>query len=202
MAVRKILEIPHPILRQRAKKVRNIDSDVLRLAYDMVETMDAFSGVGLAANQVGDLRRLIAIHLPDEDEARIYINPEITQREGEREVEEGCLSLPGYKGLINRSVTIKFRALNHESKTVKLNADELLAQALEHEVDHLNGILYVDHLESHERLYKIEPDEDDPQVEDTSNIALPTDEQVDKFGDADNNLSSGGSDTPASLKIR
>ena len=111
--------------------------------------------------------------------------------------------LPGYKGFINRSVTIKFRALNHEFKTVKLDADELLAQALEHEVDHLNGILYVDHMDSHEKLIKIEPkEEEDAEAEESSSdLALPTDEQVDKFGGAEQDPSAG-SDTPASLKIR
>ncbi|MCI0438641.1 MAG: peptide deformylase [Chloroflexi bacterium] len=159
MAVLPILELPHPALRKRAKKVKTIDSSILELAHDMVDTMRKANGVGLAANQVGALWRVITVQLPEEQEARIYINPEIVYREGEREIEEGCLSIPGYRGYIKRSVWIRFRALDHTAKVVKLKAEELLSQALEHEVDHLNGILYIDHLESHQKLEKIEPEE-------------------------------------------
>ena len=159
MAVLPILELPHPVLRQRARKVREIGAKTLRLAYDMVDTMRDAGGIGLAANQVGALQRVIVIQLPEEDEeARIYFNPEIVHREGQREVEEGCLSVPGYRGIISRSLWVKFSALDHTSKTVKLKADELLSQVMEHEVDHLNGILYLDHLESHDNLVKIEPE--------------------------------------------
>lgn len=208
MAVLPILEIPNPILRKRARKVRSINSSILKLAYDMVETMRDASGVGLAANQVGDLHRVIVIQLADEDEARIYINPEIVHREGEREVEEGCLSIPGYRGLITRSVSIKFRALDHESTVVKLKADELLAQALEHEVDHLNGILYSDHLASHQKLYPIEPapeDEesegDDSQDDGEPDVLMPTEEEVERINaESESNLDAR--ETPASLKVR
>lgn len=166
MTARKILQLPHPALRRRARRVRGIDRAVLRLAYDMVDTLRQADGVGLAANQVGELWRVIVLQLPEEDEARIYINPEITQAEGEREVEEGCLSIPGYRARINRSVWIKFRALDAAAATVKLKAEDLLAQALEHEVDHLNGILYIDHMADHQRLIKVdEPgggDSDEP----------------------------------------
>ena len=163
MPVLAILEIPNPVLRQRAKRIRAVDSSTLRLAYDMVDTMREARGVGLAANQVGVLKRLIVVQLPDDEEARIYINPEIVRREGEREVEEGCLSIPGYKGLITRSVWIRFRAMDHTSQTVKLRAEELLAQVLEHEVDHLNGILYSDHLKDHQQLVLV-PTEPDSEV--------------------------------------
>ena len=155
MAVRQILEIPHPILRQRAKKVRRVDKKLLRLAYDMVDTMREAGGVGLAANQVGELRRLIVIQIQEEEEARIYINPEILRREGEREVEEGCLSHVGYRAMINRSIWVRFGALDHTEKLVKIKAEGLLAQAMEHEVDHLNGILYLDHLADHSELYRV-----------------------------------------------
>lgn len=162
LTARKILQLPHPALRRRARRVRGIDRAVLRLAYDMVDTLRQADGVGLAANQVGELWRVIVLQLPEEDEARIYINPEITQAEGEREVEEGCLSIPGYRARINRSVWIKFRALDHSAAAVKLKAEDLLAQAIEHEVDHLNGILYIDHMADHQRLIKVdEPGGDD-----------------------------------------
>lgn len=157
MAVLPIITFPNAVLRQRAKKVREIDKPLLRLAHDMIDTMHANYGVGLAANQVGVLKRVIVIQLPEEEEPRIYINPEIVVREGEREVEEGCLSVPGYIGTITRSILVRFRALDSTSKLVRLKADGLLAQALEHEVDHLNGILYIDHLKSHEALRELPP---------------------------------------------
>ena len=168
MAIREILHIPHPILRRRAKRVRRIDKNLLELAHDMVDTMRDAGGVGLAANQVGDLRRLVVIQIPEEEEARIYINPEILRREGQREVEEGCLSHPGYRAMIYRSMWVRFGAVDHTEKVVKIKTDGLLAQAMEHEVDHLNGILYIDHLEDHTMLYKIEEPVPETDVEDDS----------------------------------
>jgi peptide deformylase len=189
VSVLPILELPHPTLRQRARKVRTIGPKTLRLAYDMIDTMHDAAGVGLAANQVGSLQRVIVIQLPEEEETRIYVNPEIVHREGQREVEEGCLSVPGYKGLINRSLWVKFSALDHTSKTVKLKAEELLSQAIEHEVDHLDGILYLDHLESHDKLVKIEPESEQtaegPQPASDATLATPA-----------------TSDTPASVKVK
>jgi len=148
MAILPILEIPHPVLRQRAKKVRTIDRKVMKLAYDMVDTMLESGGVGLAANQVGELRRIIVLQMPEEEKTRIYFNPEILRTNGSRRIEEGCLSLPGYRGIVNRSVWIKFQGTDHSDTIVKFKAENLLSQALEHEVDHLNGILYTDHLAS------------------------------------------------------
>ena len=156
MATLPILEIPHPVLRQRAKKVRTIDRKVMELAYDMVDTMHEAGGVGLAAKQVGELRRIIVLQMPEEEEARIYFNPEILRTNGSREIEEGCLSFPGYRGIVNRSIWIRFQGTDHSDTIVKFKAENLLSQALEHEVDHLNGILYTDHLVSHEKLFRIE----------------------------------------------
>ena len=158
MSVTPILEFPHMMLRQRAKKVRKIDKSVQKLADDMIDTLHDAGGVGLAANQVGVLRRLIVIHLPDEKDARVYINPEIVHREGEREVEEGCLSIPGYIGTITRAIWVKAKMLNRNSKVVRIRAEELLAQVLEHEIDHLNGILYLDHLKEHQELVPVHPE--------------------------------------------
>ena len=151
-----ILEIriaPDPILRKKARPVKRVDDAIRKLARDMIETMQGAHGVGLAANQVGVLKRVVTIQMPEE-EPRIFVNPEITKRMGEREIQEGCLSVPGYYGLINRSVSIKARALDEWGSKFRLSAEELLAQAIEHEVDHLNGILFLDHLESHEKLWK------------------------------------------------
>lgn len=166
MAVLPIIKFPDKILRQRARKIRTIDRSINRLASDMIDTMNDADGVGLAANQVGVLKRVMVVQLPEEEgaepreEPRVYINPEIVYREGVRVVEEGCLSVPGFVGTVERSIWVKFRALNLESKTVRIKADSLLAQILEHEVDHLNGILYMDHLLEHEKLRPIEVESD------------------------------------------
>ena len=202
MAIRPILELPNPVLRQRAKKIRSIDSQLMRLAYDMVDTMQYANGVGLAANQVGELKRLIVIQLPDEEEVHIYFNPEIVKREGKREVEEGCLSIPGYRAMINRSVWVRFRAMDHSEKVIKFKAEDILSQALEHEVDHLNGILYIDHMEEHQQLIPVDKSEDDEESAEIDS----------NYGDADQPDSSGSSvlwtpdddprETPASLKIK
>ena len=125
----------------------------------MVETMREKGGVGLAANQVGELWRIIVLQMPEEEEARIYFNPEILKTSGKREVEEGCLSLPGFRGIVNRSVWIKFQGLDQSDQIVKFEAENLLSQAIEHEVDHLNGILYTDHLAEHQQLYHIDEEE-------------------------------------------
>ena len=205
MAIREILQLPHPILRQRARKVRSIDGDVLHLAQDMVDTMRKAEGVGLAANQVGELRRVIVIQLPGEDEARVYINPEILQRNGERQVEEGCLSIAGYKGIVTRSVWVKFRALDHSAALVKLKAEDVLSQALEHEVDHLNGILYIDHMESHEKLIKVEPDPTDSDSGEAQQGDGADDDVDNPPPDSGLWLPDDGDDprnTPASLKVK
>ncbi len=161
MGVLPILEFPDIVLRKRAKKVRKIDASVLRIAENMVETLNHVQGIGLAANQVGVLQRIIVIRLPNEDDTRVYINPEIVHREGEREVLEGCLSVPGYQAVITRAIWVKARALDKSSKLIRLKADAILAQALEHEIDHLNGILYIDHLKSHQKLEKIESESEE-----------------------------------------
>jgi len=152
--------VPDPILRQKAKRVSAITPSLKRLIDDMIETMHDAHGVGLAANQVGVLQRVIVIQLPEDEEPRVFINPEIVRREGEREVEEGCLSIPGYRGLVKRSVKVLAKGLDSKGKVVRVNADELLAQALEHEIDHLNGTLYIDHLVDRDKLWKEEPEND------------------------------------------
>lgn len=156
MAILEIRIAPSAVLRRRAREVRVVDAAVRKLARDMIETMHDAHGIGLAANQVGVLKRVIVLQLPDDEEPRVMVNPEITLRTGERQVEEGCLSMPGYIGLVTRSVKIRARALDEWGGKVKLTAEELLAQAIEHEVDHLNGILYVDHLVAHEQLRKLD----------------------------------------------
>ena len=163
MALLKLRIVPDPLLRQKAKRVRNVDAYLQRLINDMVETMHHENGVGLAANQVGVLQRVVVIQLQEDEQARVLINPEVLQREGNLELEEGCLSIPGYRGLIPRSETVRVKALDRQGKPFRIKADGLLAEVLEHEIDHLNGILYINHIDSHEKLYKIELASEEPE---------------------------------------
>ncbi len=163
MAVLPMRTLPDPILRQKAKRIRTLEPSLQRLIDSMIETMQQAVGVGLAANQVGVLQRVIVIQLPEE-EPRVLINPEIVRREGEREVEEGCLSIPGYRGLVKRSVRVRAKAIDRNGKQVRIKAEELLAQALEHEIDHLDGALYIDRITDRDKLWKLaeEGDEKSP----------------------------------------
>lgn len=161
MAVRPIRLLGDPVLRAKAKRVTSIDDAIRELVRDMIDSMYAAHGVGIAAPQIGVSLRVIVIGLPDEEPFAL-VNPEIVKREGRREVEEGCLSIPGYRALVPRSVTVVARGLDLQGRTVRIKAsakggerDALLAQALEHEVDHINGILYIDHLKSLDELVKI-----------------------------------------------
>jgi peptide deformylase len=122
----------------------------------MIDTLRADPNrAGLAASQVGVLLRIAVIELP-EQELITLINPEIVKKEGERIVQEGCLSIPGYFGEIKRAETVKVKAKNREGKEFRLKAEGLLAQALEQEIEHLDGVLYIDHLESEEKLFETE----------------------------------------------
>jgi peptide deformylase len=154
MAVCTIRVLPDPVLRQKAKKITKIDKSVQRLIDDMIETMRAAPGVGLAASQVGVLLRIAVIEIPG-SEVMVLINPEIVKRRGERLVQEGCLSIPGYQGEIKRSVWVKVKAQDRQGRNIRLKGEELLAQALEHEIDHINGVLYVDHVEGPDKLWKL-----------------------------------------------
>ena len=147
--------VPDPVLRQKSKRVSNIDKSILKLIADIMETVYAASSAGLAAPQVGISLRIIVLRMPGE-EAIALINPQIARRKGERTVLEGCLSIPGYQGEIKRSVSVTVKGLNPQGKSLRLKAEGLLGQALEHEMDHLNGILYTDHLESRDKLYKVD----------------------------------------------
>jgi len=157
MAIIPIHVVPEPILRQKSKRVKTIDGSVQKLIGDMIETMHSASGVGLAAPQVGVPLRVVVIGMPEEEDF-VLINPEIVRRSGERLVTEGCLSVPGYFGEIKRAQRVTVKGRNLSGKEVRIKAEELLAQALEHEIDHLNGVLYIDHLESIDKLHKIEPE--------------------------------------------
>jgi len=159
MAVFPIHTLPDPVLKQKAKRVRTIDRSIKKLIRDMIETLHSEPGrVGLAAPQIGVPLRVIVIGLPEEEDIAI-INPEIVRRRGERLLDEGCLSVPGYFGQIKRAETVTIKGRDPNGKEIRIRADGLLAQVLEHEIDHLNGVLYLDHLESMDQLRKIEPEE-------------------------------------------
>ena len=163
LAILEMRILPDPILRRKAIKIAKITPQLKKLVENMVDTMRDQSGVGLAANQVGSLQKVAVIEIPDMEEPMVLINPEIMKTEGERQVIEGCLSVPGWRGTVSRSEKVRVKAMGLDGKTYRLNAEDLLAQALEHEIDHLNGILYIDHLADHESLWKISelPEEDD-----------------------------------------
>lgn len=152
MAVLEIRTLPDPILRQKAKRVTRIDKSVQKLIDDMIDTLRAEPNrAGLAAPQVGVLLRIAVIELPEQGLITL-VNPEVIEKEGERVVQEGCLSIPGYFGEIKRAMTVKIKAKDRYGKQFRLKAEGLLAQALEQETEHLDGILYIDHLESEEKL--------------------------------------------------
>jgi peptide deformylase len=154
-----------PVLRQKAKRVRRIDAYINKLLDEMIETMHNAPGVGLAAPQVGVSLRVVVIETPDEGLLEL-INPEIVKTSGTRQLMEGCLSVPGFQAEIPRSKQVTAKALNRSGKEVRLKAvDSLLAQALEHEIDHINGILYIDHMEPGDVLMPVRPSIDDPVPE-------------------------------------
>lgn len=142
MAIRNIRKDNDEILRKTSKKVDNIDERITTLLYDMAETMRDAEGVGLAAPQVGVLRRVVII---DVGEGLIeLINPVIVYEKGEQCREEGCLSVPGKSGAVKRPAKVIVRALNRKGETVEITGEDLLATAICHEIDHLNGVLFID----------------------------------------------------------
>ncbi len=152
--VREIVIWPDPILKQVAKPVDRVDDTIRRLLDDMADTMYAADGVGLAAPQIAELRRLIVIDTSPRQEGQKLIhlvNPEIVRLEGETTYTEGCLSIPGEAEEVDRAAKAWARALDYHGKPFEIEADGLLAIALQHEIDHLNGTLFVDHLSSLKR---------------------------------------------------
>ena len=158
MAIIPIRVVPEPVLRQKSKRVRVIDGSIKKLIGDMIETMHYFHAAGLAAPQVGVPLRVIVFGIPGEEDLAL-INPKVVRRTGERLVDEGCMSVLGYRGEIKRAEKVTVKGLNRDGKEIRIKADGLLAEALEHEIDHLNGVLYIDYLESMDKLRKIEPEE-------------------------------------------
>lgn len=158
MALREIITYPHKILLKKANPITEIDKKIWALIDDMAETMYDSSGLGLAANQVGELHRVILIDTSPKDESNeliTLINPKIITAEGSTAIEEGCLSCLDFRADIPRAEKITVRALDRDGKTFELRAEGIQAIALQHEIDHLNGILIINHVSSLKRgLYK------------------------------------------------
>jgi len=142
MALREVITYPHPLLRKKSQPVEEVTDDVLQLIDDMAETMYAQRGIGLAAVQIGIHRQVITVDVGQGLMA--LINPEVLDRSGETQMEEGCLCLPGVTVEVERSEKITVRGLNEKGEVVTLPAEGLLARALQHEIDHLDGVLIVD----------------------------------------------------------
>lgn len=149
MTLRRVLYYGDPALRKRAREVTEFDASLLTLVEDMQETMKAYNGVGLAANQVGVLQRVLIVDVPQEDGPRVrhcLVNPVIEQRSGTVKGEEGCLSIPGIYEDVTRAQKIHVRAQDEKGAPVEIEAEDYLARAIQHEVDHLDGVLFVDRL--------------------------------------------------------
>ena len=150
MALRDIITLPDPRLRQVSEPVKTADAEVRRLAEDMLETMYAAPGIGLAAIQVGVAKRVITLDLAKKDEPhapQVYINAEVVSSSEERATyEEGCLSIPDYYDEVERPAKVRVRYTDLEGKTQEIEADGLLATCLQHEIDHLNGVLFIDYI--------------------------------------------------------
>jgi peptide deformylase len=155
-------------LRQKCKRIGPFDAKLNKLVDDMAETLTDAKGVGLAAPQIGLPLRLTVVRLPEDyDDPRagellVLANPEIVKATGEWEPDEGCLSIPGYWATVKRNWTVTVKARDRKNKEIRLKADGLLGQALQHEIDHLNGVLFIDRLESLDQLHKVESNESAP----------------------------------------
>ena len=147
MAILNILEYPDPRLRKVAAAVTHVTPEIAKLAADMAETMYAAPGVGLAATQVDVHKRVIVIDISEaRDELQVFINPQIVSAEGEAECEEGCLSVPGYYDKVTRAARVRVRALDAQGAPFEIEAEGMLAVCVQHEIEHLEGRIFVDHL--------------------------------------------------------
>jgi peptide deformylase len=176
MAIRQILTVPDPQLRQKARPVKKVDKHVQALCDDMLEIMHAAPGIGLAATQIGVGLRVIVLELPQNEEEGedpltgqpIFLaNPELVSASGSEEDHEGCLSVPGYVGLVERATEVTVRGLDRQGRKVRIDASGLLARAFQHEIDHLDGVLYVDRLSGPDKLFRIVEEEEETSGEES-----------------------------------
>lgn len=169
MAILPIVKTPDPVLRKKAVKLRKADDGTRKLADDMYETMLDAPGVGLAAPQIGKSIRLIVVHVPEDEEdgtketSLKLLNPEIIKTAGEQLGPEGCLSMPGIGGNVIRADLITVKAIDMDNKPVRIKANGYLARVLQHEIDHLDGILFTDHITDHENDLWVTDEADDDE---------------------------------------
>jgi peptide deformylase len=178
VAVRDIIFADNPILREKSKKVKDFGEALQVLIDDMVETMQATNGLGLAAPQVGVLQQVIIIQLPEDEEepqsGKLFAlcNPQIVRADGEEEGEEGCLCLPGYVGEVKRATSVTVKAQDRRGKKVRIKAEGFLARVFQHETDHINGILYIDRVESPDKIRRIVPSEEEESEDAQTEVPL------------------------------
>lgn len=171
MAMLDILVEGDPRLRQKAIRIRSVDDGLRRLAADMHETMDKAPGVGLAGPQVGVMRRIVVVYVPgsymgeDEPDIRLtLVNPEIIKQAGREVATEGCLSIPDWIGDVPRSTMITVKAMDLDNRPIRLKAHDFFARVIQHEVDHLDGILFVDRVQDKSTLRDPESEDDDDDL--------------------------------------
>jgi len=185
MPVRNVISIGDDRLRQKAKKVKQFTPGLKQLAQDMVETMRHYKGVGLAGPQIGVMQRIFVaeIPLPPDDDTEphpqsgktyILVNPKIVKASPDMvEDEEGCLSIPQWRGLVERPEWVEVRAQDIEGRKIKLKVDDLLARIFMHETDHLDGVLFLDHITDQEKLWKAVPKEEEKeQAQEKAHVAV------------------------------
>ncbi|MER8405412.1 peptide deformylase [Mesorhizobium sp. M0185] len=150
MSIKPLIILPDPVLRQVSKPIERVDGDLRKLAGDMLDTMYDAPGIGLAAIQVGEPLRMLVIDLAKEDETpapHVFINPEILESSDQRSVyEEGCLSIPDYYAEVERPAAVRVKYLDRDGKLQEIEAEGLMATCLQHEIDHLNGVLFIDYI--------------------------------------------------------
>jgi peptide deformylase len=155
MSIREIIVVENPILRQKCRRVARIDTDVVRLLDDLAETLFSVPGAGLAAPQVGVPLRAFVVK-GDENQVHALANPELVRAEGSQVGYEGCLSIPGYVGEVERAESVVVKGLNRKGKMVRIKARGFTARVFQHELDHLDGILFTDRLTSLDTFKKVE----------------------------------------------
>jgi len=154
MAVRPVRVYGDPVLRVRAREITDFDDSLRQLVADMKETMVAYNGVGLAANQVGVPQRVLVVDVPVDETTRVghvLVNPQLSERKGSQEGEEGCLSIPGVYEDVKRAQSVRVRGLDADGRPLDLVVEGYLARAVQHEVDHLDGVLFVDRISALKR---------------------------------------------------
>jgi peptide deformylase len=168
MVVRRILTADEPILREKTKRVAEFDASLHRLLDDLLETMRDAPGIGLAANQVGVPLQVAVIEI--DGKVTELINPKLVRRSGSVVDWEGCLSIPGFVAEVERAEKVTVKARDRHGKEFRVKGDELLGRALQHEIDHLNGVLYIDYLESLEELVRVSEASDTVKEEAAASI--------------------------------